>query len=90
VLYSRWSPKKQAFTDSITAFFLVFYLLVLLYGGFSSTEYAITYNQKNYSAWAPPMWPIKVIMTLGIFLMLLQSIAIFFKDLARARGKEIE
>jgi len=89
VLYDKWTPKRRAFTDSITAFCLVFYLIVLLYGGLSSTEYALEYGQKNYSAWAPPMAPIKIIMTIGIFLMLLQAIAIFFKDLAAAQGKTL-
>jgi hypothetical protein len=36
------------------------------------------------------MAPIKIIMTVGIVLMLLQSIAIFFRDLAKATGREIE
>lgn len=89
LLYERWSVKKRAFADSITAFCLIFYLCVLLYGGYSSTEYALQYGQKNYSAWAPYMAPIKIIMTFGIFLMLLQAIAIFFRDLATAIGKEI-
>lgn len=89
VLYTRWSLKRRAFTDSITAFCLVFYLLLLLYGGFSSTQYALEYGQTNYSAWAPSMVPIKIIMTFGIFLMLLQAIAIFFRDLATARGKSL-
>lgn len=89
VLYDKWTPKRRAFTDSITAFCLIFYLVVLLYGGLSSTEYALEYGQKNYSAWAPAMAPIKIIMTIGIFLMLLQAIAIFFKDLAVARGKTL-
>jgi hypothetical protein len=30
-----------------TAFFLIFYLVVLLYGGFSSTEYALEYNRRT-------------------------------------------
>ncbi|MCP3666636.1 MAG: TRAP transporter small permease subunit [Gammaproteobacteria bacterium] len=89
LVYERWSVKKRAFADSITAFCLIFYLIILFYGGLSSTEYAIQYNQKNYSSWGPPMAPIKIIMTTGIFLMLLQAIAIFFKDLATVRGKSI-
>lgn len=89
VLYDKWSPKRRAFTDSITAFSLVFYLVFLLYGGISSTEYALQYGQKNYSSWAPPMAPIKIIMTIGIFLMLLQAIAVFFRDLATVRGKSL-
>lgn len=89
LLYSRLSPRKMAFTDTITAFCLVFYLVVLLMGGISSTEYAITYQQQNYTSWGPLLWPIKTIMTFGVFMMLLQAIAFFFKDLARARGEEI-
>lgn len=86
LFYAKWAPKKQAYTDSITAFCLVFYLVVLLLGGISSTGYAIEYGQKNYSSWAPPLAPIKIIMTVGILLMLLQAIAVLFKDIARARG----
>ena len=89
LLYSRWSPRRRAFTDTITAFALVAYLVVLLIGGISSTKYAIDYNQRNYSAWAPQLAPIKAIMTAGILLMLLQAISIFFKDLARVRGESL-
>lgn len=89
LLYSRWSPKTQAAVDAFTVFFLIFYLVLLLIGGISSTEYAITYDQRNYSSWAPPLAPIKVVMCIGIFLMLLQAIATFFKDLAAARGEPL-
>jgi TRAP-type mannitol/chloroaromatic compound transport system permease small subunit len=89
LLYSRWSPRKQAAVDAVTAAFLIFYLVVLLIGGISSTEYALTYGQKNYSSWAPPLAPIKIIMTIGIALMLLQAIAVFFRDLAKARGETL-
>ncbi len=90
VFYSRWSPKTRAVADAITSFFVIFYLVVLLMGAFSSTAYAIKYGQKNYSPWAPPLWPIKVVMTFGILLMLLQMIAVFFKDVAKARGETLE
>ncbi|MBO6633173.1 TRAP transporter small permease subunit [Parvibaculum sp.] len=89
LLYGRLPPRKMAFTDTITAFCLVFYLTTLLIGGVSSTRYAIEYQQVNYTSWAPLLWPIKSIMTIGIALMLLQAIAIFFKDLARVRGEEV-
>jgi TRAP-type mannitol/chloroaromatic compound transport system permease small subunit len=36
------------------------------------------------------MWPVKIVMTFGIFLMLLQAFATFFRDLAAARGTTIE
>ena len=90
LLYSRGSPKKKGFIDSITSFSLVFYLIILLYGGLSSTQYALFYGEKSYSSWAPYMAPVKVIMAFGIALMLLQAIATFFRDLARARGLDLD
>ena len=89
LLYGRWSAARQAMTDVITIFFLIFYLVFLLYGGISSIEYAVTYGQVNYTPWAPPLAPIKIIMTIGILLMLLQAIATLFKDLAMVRGEKI-
>lgn len=89
VLYSRWKPRTQATMDAITSFFLLFYLGTLLYGGISSTAYSLEYGQRNYSAWNPPMSPIKIIMCVGILLMLLQSLSNFFKDLAKAKGEEL-
>ena len=35
------------------------------------------------------LWPIKSIMVLGIFLMLLQAISEFFKDILRIQGHEM-
>lgn len=90
LLYGRWSVRGKGFTDSITSICLVVYLCLLLYGGFSSTGYALQYGEKSFSSWAPPMAPIKIIMVFGIALMLLQAIAFFFKDLARARGLSLD
>lgn len=89
LLYGRWSDRKKAKVDAVTALFLIFYLIFLLYGAYSSTEYAIVYGQKNRSAWAPYMAPIKIIMSIGVFLMLLQALATFFKDIAKVRGEEL-
>ncbi|MEQ9691311.1 MAG: TRAP transporter small permease subunit [Bauldia litoralis] len=89
LLYGRWSPRARATVDSVTILFLLFYLGVLLYGGIRSTSYALQYGEESYSAWAPPMAPIKIVMTIGIFLMLLQAIATFFKNVAEARGKPL-
>ena len=87
LLYVKWSPRTRAKVDALTAVFLLFYLVLLLYGGISSTQYALQYNEQSYSAWAPYMAPIKIVMTVGIFLTLLQAISMFFKDLAAARGE---
>ena len=89
LVYGAWSDKTKAAVDAFTVLFLIFYLVLLLYGALSSTQYALQYGEKSYSSWAPRMAPIKIIMAIGIFLMLLQAIATFFKDLAKARGHDL-
>ncbi|WP_025900168.1 TRAP transporter small permease subunit [Sneathiella glossodoripedis] len=89
LFYGGWSDKTKAWMDAFTVLFLIFFLGVLLYGGISSTSYAIEYGERSYSAWRPYMWPIKVVMCFGILMMILQSIAEFFKDIARIRGVEL-
>lgn len=90
LLYSHWQPRTRAIVDVLTAGFLLFYLGLLLFGGLSSTQYAFEYDETSYSAWSPAMAPIKVVMCVGIVLMLLQSIAILFKDIAAVRGETLE
>jgi TRAP-type mannitol/chloroaromatic compound transport system permease small subunit len=89
LLYGKWSAKRQATTDAITICFLTFYMVFLIIGGISGIDYALTYGQRNYTPWGPPLAPIKIVMMVGIVLMLLQVIATFFKDLAAARGRAI-
>ena len=87
--YSHWSPRTRAVVDAITVVMLIFYLVMMLIGGVSSTEYALEYQETSYSAWSPYMAPIKLVMCFGILLMLLQAIATFFKDLYAARGETL-
>ncbi len=87
--YGNWSEKSRAKTDTITILCLIFFLGILLYGGVNSTLYALKYTETSRSIWEPQMAPIKIIMNIGIFLTLLQAIAIFLKSLATATGRDI-
>lgn len=89
LLYDHFSVRTKAKIDVATNFFLVFYLVTLLIGSISSTMYAIEYGQRNFSQWNPSMIPIKLIMVFGIFLMILQAISTFFKDIAKVKGISI-
>ena len=89
LIYSKLKDKTKALLDSLTSVFLIFYLVVLLIGSIYSLTYTLETNQRLFTAWAPYVWPIKSIMTFGILLMLLQSIAIFFKDIAKVLDREI-
>lgn len=85
LLYGGWSDIQKAWVDAFTVVFLVIYLGVLLYGGIESLAYALEYKERSPSAWRPYLWPIKLLMCIGILLMLLQALAEFIKDIARIR-----
>ena len=89
LLYGAWSPRTRAWVDSFTIVFLLAYLVLLLYGGLSSTQYALEYGERSYSSWRPYMAPIKIVACIGIFLMLLQAFAVLFKDIAKLRGEDL-
>ena len=89
LLYSNFSERNKAKMDAFTSFFLVFYLVTLLYGSITSLIYTLETKQKLFTAWAPYVWPIKVIMLIGILLILLQAISMFFKDIAKVTEREI-
>ncbi len=90
LFYSRWSDRTRALVDALTMLLLLVFLGALLVGGFSSTGYALRYGETSYTSWAPPLAPIKIVMTLGILLMLLQCLSTLFKDIARLRGEVLE
>ena len=89
LLYHRWSDRTKAWFDAFSVFALLFYLGVLLYGAVESTIYSLEYAERSPTAWRPYIAPVKIIMCVGIFLMLLQAIAFFFKDVAKLRGEEL-
>ena len=87
LFYGSWSMRRKAWFDVFTVFFLLFYLAVLLWGGIDSTVYSFQYGgERSPSAWRPYLWPIKVIMVVGIVLMIFQAVSEFFKDILRLRG----
>lgn len=119
LFYGEWSNRTRAMVDTVTVMFLLFYLGVLLYGGISSTAYALGYFgteplmffgdllrtlvtegteaarakmgvlERSSTVWRPVIWPIKTIMVIGVFLMLLQALAELCRDILRLRGEEV-
>ncbi|MBK1698117.1 TRAP transporter small permease subunit [Rhodovibrio salinarum] len=88
LLWGTLPPRKQSWVDTLTVFCMIFYIIILLYGGLGSTMYSIEYGERGFSAWRPLMWPIKVTMCVGITLMLLQAFAMLFRDILRISGRE--
>ena len=87
LLYARLGVRGRALMDMITSACMIFYLAVLLWGAVSSLEYSIEIDQRLFSMWNPSVIPIKVFMAAALILMILQGIALVFKDYAAWRGE---
>ncbi|NNE79763.1 MAG: TRAP transporter small permease subunit [Silicimonas sp.] len=90
LLYGNWSDRKKAQIDALSVLFLIVYLVILLWGGWDSLTYSFQYGgERSSTVWRPYLWPIKLIMVVGIFLMLLQAVSEFFKDILRLMGEDV-
>lgn len=89
LLYGRWSDRRRAAMDALTSIVLMVFLGVVLWGGIDSTLYALEVGERSRTAWRPYMAPIKIVICIGVTLMLLQSLALLIRDLARLRGRPI-
>ncbi|MDF1669658.1 MAG: TRAP transporter small permease subunit [Roseovarius sp.] len=57
--------------------------------GFDATGEKLGHLERSSTAWRPYLWPVKSLLCLGIFLMLLQCLAELFRDLGRIKGEAI-
>lgn len=62
--------------------------LSYLFGVVIGTE-EIGRLEQSSSAWRPYLWPVKVVMIVGFFLMILQCLSELCKDVLRLKGHEI-
>jgi len=89
ILYSRWSPRKRAIIDAAMFVFFVIYMVTTL---LACTDHAIIstiMGQHSGSPWRPPLYPIKITVAIGVFLLLLQGVSCFIRDIATIRGKPL-
>lgn len=45
--------------------------------------------EQSSSAWRPYLWPVKTVMIVGFFLMILQCVSELFKDILRLKGADV-
>jgi TRAP-type mannitol/chloroaromatic compound transport system permease small subunit len=90
-LYRSWSPKTQATVDAVL--YLLFYFPAMLLFFWSAADFWWDAFEKGEttmdSTWAPILWPARLAMPVGAFLLLLQGIPELFRAFHQM-GKERE
>lgn len=90
ILYRRWSPRTRAIVDLITSMIFFFFIGLMLWKGGEMAWTSIQNLEHSRSVWRPIIYPIKSMVPLAAFLVLLQGVAKFIRDLNLAiTGREL-
>lgn len=81
VARQRLSPAWQRRLDLVNFPIIVLFCAILLYFSAPAAYSAFTYRETSFSAWNPPIWPVKAAVPLALTLMLLQAVVEFLRTL---------
>jgi TRAP-type mannitol/chloroaromatic compound transport system permease small subunit len=81
IIHSRLSPRAKAIIDIITFVFFLFFVLVLIWKGSQRAMTAFSTMERSVTEWRPIVFPVMIILVIGSFLLFLQGIAKFARDI---------
>jgi TRAP-type mannitol/chloroaromatic compound transport system permease small subunit len=91
ILYGKFSPRTRAIIDLFTWLLFFFFCGLLLIKGWEMAWDSFKVRETEPTSFAPPVYPIKMMIPLGALLILLQGLARFLRSLALAiSGKDME
>lgn len=82
IIYVRLNRKWQAIFDLFffTTIFFSF-TVVLTVKSVQQALYSIRILERTFSMWAPPLYPLKIVIALSFIVLLLQGLAKWMRDL---------
>lgn len=91
MLFSKLSRTKQNIVELALYTVLFFpFVSVMIWKCTQNTLYSIAIREKTSTMWAPPIYPLKIIITFAFLLLLLQGIAKWLKLFVQyTKGEEI-
>ena len=91
IIQRRLPRRIQALLNMITFVFFLAVCLVLLWLGGKDALYSWKVGEHTNTTWEPPLYPLKTVIPVAAFLLLLQGVARFIRDASIAlTGKEIK
>ena len=87
ILYGRFPPRGQAIIDLITSTLFFLFCGLMLWKGAEFAWASILGRETSYTVWGPPLYPLKAVIPIAAFLLLLQGLAKFIRDFLTAIRK---
>jgi len=75
VFYRLFSPRTRAILDLFTSILFYLFLGTLLWKGWDIAWDSLMVREVSESVWAPPLYPVRMVIPVSAFLMLLQGLA---------------
>ena len=90
MLYSKVSARGQRVLDIFTFPFFTLYMGLLLWVGFQFAVQSMSIGETSGTPWDPPIYPIKILFSIGVLMLLMQGVAKLVRDIHfLATGKEL-
>ena len=84
ILYNRFPPRMKPIVDVLGSAFLFLFCGALLWKGTELAWRSLIVGELTSSAWQPPLYPMKIAIAVGAFLIVLQGLAKLIRDLVTA------
>ena len=88
IVVGRFSPRVRAIINLITSPFFFIPIGLLSWVAIVRAERSVLGKELYSTVWEPPLYPLRVLIAIGIFLFLLQGIVKFIHDIRIAAGRE--
>lgn len=81
VLVTLLSRRKQIIISMLCYLILLIPVFAMLsYASFDYAWTAVQRLEKSWTSWAPPLYPFKLLMSLGFFMFFMQGVSSFLKE----------
>jgi len=80
IIYEQLSERAKAITDIVTSIFFFIFTVTLLVTGTIFVLDAISVWEVSFTEWSIQYWPVKISITIGALLIILQGVAKLIRD----------
>jgi TRAP-type mannitol/chloroaromatic compound transport system permease small subunit len=88
ILVANLSKRKRAILDSFTGMLIIVALGILTWHLIDVAITSVKYLEVHWSYFAPPVYPLRILMAFGSLMLLLQAIAVFLQNIFKGLGFE--
>ncbi len=87
LFYHRFSTRRRAAVECLTYPFFALYIVVMIWASVNYAWESIRVGETTMSPWNPPIYPMKILLTLGLLLIFLQGTARLIRNLDLLRKR---